>query len=79
MGARQWPIQKLVWKMLEESEVSVMDATELKTERWARLPYPSEATGVLFDEAAQKIGGVMRVLWDWKKIYVTTSMIQFQC
>ncbi|KAJ6390544.1 hypothetical protein OIU77_024703 [Salix suchowensis] len=58
IGARQLGARPLAWKMLEESEESVMDATELKPERWVRLPYPSEATGVLFDEAAQKIGGV---------------------
>jgi hypothetical protein len=43
--------------MLDESAVYAVDVTELKTERWVRLPYPSEATGMSFDEAAQKIGG----------------------
>jgi len=44
-------------RMLDESAVYAVDVTELKTERWVRLPYPSEATGMSFDEAAQKIGG----------------------
>ncbi|KAL9360514.1 hypothetical protein Peur_048637 [Populus x canadensis] len=42
--------------MLDESAVYAVDVTELKTERWVRLPYPSEATGMSFDEAAQNIG-----------------------
>lgn len=44
-------------RMLDESTVCAVDVTELKTERWVRLPCPSEATGMSFDEAAQKIGG----------------------
>ncbi|KAG6787166.1 hypothetical protein POTOM_008799 [Populus tomentosa] len=36
---------------------------ELKTERWVRLPCPSEATGMPFDEAAQKIGGDESEQW----------------
>ncbi|CAK7348222.1 unnamed protein product [Dovyalis caffra] len=57
-------------RILEESEMCVVDVTELKKERWARLPYPSETTGMSFDEAEQKIG-VMRVLWDSNKIYLS--------
>ncbi|KAJ8898687.1 hypothetical protein K2173_004721 [Erythroxylum novogranatense] len=53
---------------LEESGTYVVDVTELKTERWARLPHPSEPTGTSFDEAETKIG-VMRVLWDTNKTY----------
>lgn len=56
-GARQ-----LVWKDVGRiNGVCAVDVTELKTERWVRLPYPSEATGMSFDEAAQKIGGDERV------------------
>ncbi|KAL9347808.1 hypothetical protein Peur_059174 [Populus x canadensis] len=57
-------------RILEESEMCVVDVTELKTEKWARLPYPSETTGMSFYEAEQKIG-VMRVLWDSNKIYLS--------
>ncbi|KAF2303815.1 hypothetical protein GH714_023637 [Hevea brasiliensis] len=42
--------------MLEESEMCVVDITELKTERWVRLPHPSEATGSSFSEAEAKFG-----------------------
>ncbi|KAG8656856.1 nodulin homeobox isoform X2 [Manihot esculenta] len=54
-------------KSLEESETCVVDISELKAERWVRLPHPSEATGSSFSEAEAKLG-VMRVLWDSKKI-----------
>ncbi|XP_052302698.1 nodulin homeobox isoform X2 [Populus trichocarpa] len=57
-------------RILEESEMCVVDVTELKTEKWVRLPYPSETTGMSFYEAEQKIG-VMRVLWDSNKIYMS--------
>ncbi|KAJ8748358.1 hypothetical protein K2173_002995 [Erythroxylum novogranatense] len=53
---------------LEESGTFVVDITELKVERWLRLPYPSETTGISFD-AAEAMIGVMRVLWDTNKIY----------
>ena len=56
-------------KSLEESETCVVDVTELKAERWGRLPYPSEATGTSFSEAETKLG-VMRVLWDSNKIFM---------
>lgn len=59
-------------KSLEESEMCVVDVTELKAESWARLPYPSEATGSTFNEAETKIG-VMRVLWDSNKVYMLRS------
>lgn len=49
----------------------VVDVTELKAKRWARLPYPSEATGSSFDEAETKIG-VTR-LWDSNKMYMLWS------
>ncbi|KAJ6680245.1 NODULIN HOMEOBOX [Salix purpurea] len=57
-------------RMLEGSGMCVVDVIELKTGKWARLPYPSETTGMSFDEAEQKIG-VMRVLWDSNKIYMS--------
>ncbi|KAJ4828350.1 hypothetical protein Tsubulata_039054 [Turnera subulata] len=53
-------------KSLAESKTCVVDVTELKTDRWARLPYPSEATGTTFGEAETKMGA-MRVLWDSNK------------
>ncbi|KAK6940895.1 hypothetical protein RJ641_030426, partial [Dillenia turbinata] len=52
---------------LEELVTCVVDVVELKVDRWARLPYPSEATGTSFDEAEVKIG-VMRVMWDSNKL-----------
>ncbi|KAJ9184038.1 hypothetical protein P3X46_007822 [Hevea brasiliensis] len=48
-------------KSLEESEACVVDITELKAERWARLPHPSEATGSSFSEAEAKLGGRIRI------------------
>ncbi|XP_038682212.1 nodulin homeobox isoform X2 [Tripterygium wilfordii] len=59
-------------KNLQESETYVVDVTELKAERRARLPYPSEVSGTSFEEAETNIG-VMRVLWDSKKMYVLQS------
>ncbi|WCJ21437.1 sequence-specific DNA binding sequence-specific DNA binding transcription factors [Euphorbia peplus] len=52
---------------LEESGTCVVDITDLRAERWVRLPHPSEATGTSFLEAEIK-HGVMRVLWDSNKI-----------
>ncbi|KAJ6873539.1 hypothetical protein NC651_032420 [Populus alba x Populus x berolinensis] len=63
-------------RILEESEMCVVDVTELKTEKWVRLPYPSETTGMSFYEAEQKIG-VMRVLWDSNKIYMSRPQFRF--
>ncbi|RXI05184.1 hypothetical protein DVH24_006441 [Malus domestica] len=48
---------------LEELRAYVVDVKELKARRSTRLPHPSMATGVSFEEAETKIG-VMRVLWD---------------
>lgn len=48
---------------LEELRAYVVDVKELKARRATRLPHPSVATGVSFEEAETKIG-VMRVLWD---------------
>lgn len=48
---------------LEEMRTYVVDVKELKARRAMRLPHPSVATGVSFEEAETKIG-VMRVLWD---------------
>lgn len=56
-------------KNLEELERCVVDVNELKADRGAKLPYPSEATGTSFDEAESKIG-VMRVLWDANRIFM---------
>ena len=54
---------------LEELETCVVDINELKAERGAIVPYPSEATGTSFDEAETKFG-VMRVLWDANRIFM---------
>jgi hypothetical protein len=48
--------------ILERLQRSVVDVTELKAERGAKLPFPSEVAGTTFDEAETKLG-VMRVLW----------------
>ncbi|XP_059429522.1 nodulin homeobox-like isoform X2 [Corylus avellana] len=48
--------------ILEHLQMCVVDVTELKAERGAKLPYPSEIAGTTFDEAETKLG-VMRVLW----------------
>ncbi|XP_062171968.1 nodulin homeobox isoform X2 [Alnus glutinosa] len=56
-------------RSLEELETCVVDVNELKAERGAKLPYPSEATGTSFDEAETKFG-VMRVLWDANRIFM---------
>ncbi|CAI0541962.1 unnamed protein product [Linum tenue] len=50
----------------------VVDVNDLKADRWTRLPYPSEVTGNTFSEAETKIGE-MRVLWDYKKMYLLRS------
>ncbi|CAI0541309.1 unnamed protein product [Linum tenue] len=50
----------------------VVDVNDLKADRWTRLPYPSEITGNTFSEAETKIGE-MRVLWDYKKMYLLRS------
>lgn len=63
-------------KSLEELETCVIDVTELKTDRWERLPYSSEATGASFDEAERKFG-VMRVMWDSNKIFMLRSSTNF--
>ncbi|XP_020541226.1 nodulin homeobox isoform X3 [Jatropha curcas] len=68
--AKVYQVQgKWYGKNLEESETCVVDVTELKADRWVRLPYPSEATGTSFSEAETKLG-VMRVLWDSNKIFM---------
>uniref|UniRef100_A0A5B6ZTY9 Homeobox domain-containing protein n=1 Tax=Davidia involucrata TaxID=16924 RepID=A0A5B6ZTY9_DAVIN len=54
---------------LEESEICVVDVTELKAERWMRLPHPCEAMGTSFAEAEKKLG-LMRVLWDSNKLFM---------
>ncbi|XP_065861249.1 nodulin homeobox isoform X3 [Euphorbia lathyris] len=54
-------------KSLDESETCVVDITNLRAERWMRLPYPSEATGASFLEAEIKLG-VIRIMWDSNKI-----------
>lgn len=53
----------------EELGTCVVDIIELKSERWARLPHPCEATGTSFDQAEKKLG-VMRVLWDSNKLFI---------
>ncbi|KAL4610401.1 hypothetical protein ACB092_08G047600 [Castanea dentata] len=59
-------------RSLEELETCVVDINELKAERGAKLPYPSQATGTSFNEAEIKFG-VMRVLWDANRIFMLRS------
>lgn len=59
---------KWTGRNLEESGTCAVDVIELKAERWAPLPHPSEAAGSSFGEAEAKLG-VMRVLWDTNKMY----------
>ncbi|KAJ8547470.1 hypothetical protein K7X08_011056 [Anisodus acutangulus] len=54
---------------LEELGSCVVDVIELKVERSAKLPYPSELTGTSFDQAERKFG-FMRVLWQSSKLFV---------
>ncbi|KAK4357315.1 hypothetical protein RND71_022925 [Anisodus tanguticus] len=54
---------------LEELGTCVVDVIELKVERSAKLPYPSELTGTSFDQAERKFG-FMRVLWQSSKLFV---------
>ncbi|KAL1827401.1 nodulin homeobox [Daucus carota subsp. sativus] len=60
-----------IWlgKNLEELGTCVVDIIELKGERLTRLPHPYEDTGTSFYNA-EKQHGVMRVLWDTKKLFV---------
>ena len=57
---------------LEEFETLVVDIDELKADKNTVLPYPHEDTCTLFHEAETKIG-VMRVLWDFNKIFMLKS------
>ncbi|KAJ1383581.1 NDX1 homeobox protein [Sesbania bispinosa] len=59
-------------KSLEALEAYVVDVFELKADKEQRLPYPSEATGTSFAEAETKLG-VMRVLWDSRRILLLQS------
>ncbi|KAF7805508.1 nodulin homeobox isoform X2 [Senna tora] len=59
-------------KSLDESETCVVDVCELKADKGSGLPYPTEATGTSFAEAETKLG-IMRVLWDSNRIYVSRS------
>ncbi|XP_059295475.1 nodulin homeobox isoform X2 [Lycium ferocissimum] len=54
---------------LEELGTCVVDVIELKVERSAELPYPSDLTGTSFDQAERKFG-FMRVLWQSNKLFV---------
>ncbi|XP_069145216.1 nodulin homeobox isoform X4 [Solanum lycopersicum] len=54
---------------LEELGTCVVDIIDLKVERSAKLPYPSELTGTSFDQAERKFG-FMRVLWQSSKLLV---------
>ncbi|XP_074357392.1 nodulin homeobox [Apium graveolens] len=56
-------------KNLEELGTCVVDIIELKGEKLKRLPHPFEDTGTSFYNA-EKQHGVMRVLWDLKKLFV---------
>ncbi|CAM0943776.1 unnamed protein product [Alopecurus aequalis] len=51
-------------KSLMESNICIINVTELKIEKWRELPHPSEASGRTFQEAESRHGGVMRVAWD---------------
>ncbi|CAN4091513.1 unnamed protein product [Withania somnifera] len=57
---------------LEELGTCVVDVIDLKVERSAKLPYPSELTGTSFDQAERKFG-FMRVLWQSSKLYVLSA------
>ncbi|KAJ1379416.1 nodulin homeobox [Sesbania bispinosa] len=59
-------------KSLEALGAYVVDVFELKADKEQRLPYPSEATGTSFAEAETKLG-VMRVLWDSRRILLLQS------
>lgn len=65
-------VGKWYGKNLDELRTCVVDILELKVKRGTRLPYPSVATGVSFEEAETRIG-VMRVMWDSSKIFVLRS------
>lgn len=54
---------------LEELGTCVVDIIDLKVDRSAKLPYPSELTGTSFDQAERKFG-FMRVLWQSSKLFV---------
>ncbi|XP_060179184.1 nodulin homeobox isoform X2 [Lycium barbarum] len=54
---------------LEELGTCVVDVIDLKVERSAELPYPSDLTGTSFDQAERKFG-FMRVLWQSNKLFV---------
>ncbi|XP_009778422.1 nodulin homeobox isoform X2 [Nicotiana tabacum] len=54
---------------LEELGTCVVDIIDLKVDRSAKLPYPSELTGTSFDQAERKFG-FMRVLWQSNKLFV---------
>lgn len=56
-------------KNLEELRTCVIDVKELKAKRVTKLPYPSVATGISFEEAETRIG-VMRVMWDANRIFI---------
>lgn len=60
-----------IWngKNLEELGTCVVDIIELKGDKLSRLPHPFEDTGTSFYNA-EKQHGVMRVLWDSKKLLV---------
>lgn len=60
-----------IWhgKNLEELSTCVVDIMELKGDKLTRLPHPYEDTGTSFYDA-EKHHGVMRVLWDIKKLLV---------
>ncbi|XP_071920893.1 nodulin homeobox-like isoform X2 [Coffea arabica] len=52
---------------LKDSGTFVVDIMDLSIERWAKLPYPSEFTGISYDQAEKKLGS-MRVLWNSTKV-----------
>ncbi|PIN26056.1 hypothetical protein CDL12_01192 [Handroanthus impetiginosus] len=52
---------------LEQFGACVVDITELRVDRFAKLPYPIIVTGKTYDEAERNLG-VMRVLWDINKL-----------
>ncbi|XP_071923799.1 nodulin homeobox-like isoform X3 [Coffea arabica] len=52
---------------LKDSGTFVVDIMDLSIERWAKLPYPSEFTGISYDQAEKKLGS-MRVLWNSAKV-----------
>lgn len=60
-------------KNLRDSGTCVVDIIDLRIQRLAKVPYPSELTGNSFDQAENKFGS-MRVLWDATRLAALQSL-----